>query len=223
MLAFAAVTVAVIMIVCAFWGRPPDIYGIEQVYPVRARLDGHQYRVHLTHADPSGAADTMAFLHESTIQLLRRLRGEYLRPAARGAFPRRARATRLLLQRYNPDNITENSPRDPDGDTSYTINKGVTLALCLRERDPAGSGRADVHDIHDINTLLFVTFHELVHIAIDEHGHPAAFWETFKFVLEDAAAAGLLLPVDYARTPAKYCGMLIDYNPLFDHGLRAAV
>ena len=144
---------------------------------------------------------------------MRHLRDKYLRgPLAGRAPPARAQAVRRLLARYNPDNLAENSPRDPEGDTSYTVDKGGVLALCLRER--AGSDA-----LHDLETLTFVTFHELAHIAIEEVDHPPRFWQAFKFLLAEGAEAGLLAGVDYGRRPVKYCGLAVDYNPLYDPAL----
>ena len=73
-------------------------------------------------------------------------------------YARRA-AVELLLARYNQDNLAENSPRDPTGDTAYSLNKGAIVAICLRDRTRPDS-------IHDIEILTFVTLHDMPHIAI---------------------------------------------------------
>ena len=207
------VVVLIVLIVAtsapAAW-RGGDRFTLAQTREVRSGIDGLPYRVH---ENSTAAADTMAELNRRATELLRHLRGKYLRGPGRGAFPAREAATRRLLGLYNPDNLAENSPRDPEGDTSYTIDKGAILALCLRAKGPGGAG------IHDMETLTFVTLHELTHIAVTDVDHPVAYWRTFKFVLQEAVAAGLLKGVDYSQRPTVYCGMNIDYNPFYDASL----
>jgi hypothetical protein len=157
------------------------------------------------------------------------------------AYPDRRATVARLLSRYNPDNLAENSPMDPQGDTAYTIDKGSVLAICLRTKsqsdlkeevscegalkngtkDCAPLIRAVAHSIHNIDILTFVTFHELAHIAIEEHDHPKRFWQAFKFILQEARLAGILLGTNYTKVPERYCGMDVDYNPLYDKALRA--
>lgn len=214
------VVVLIILIVAVTVGRRGDGFTLERTQEVKSELDDLPYRVHLAHKNADKAADTMAELNRRAIELMRYLRNSYVRdPAGRSLFPERAHATERLLGLYNPDNLAENSPRDPEGDTSYTIDKGAILALCLREKNPARGGGLSDHDIHDIETLTFVTLHELTHIAIEDQDHPPRFWRAFKFILEDAQSAGILRGVDYGRRPTVYCGMDIDYNPLYDSTL----
>jgi len=113
-----------------------------------------------------------------------------------------------LLNRYNPDNLIENSPKDKQ-DTSYTLNKGSTIAFCLREKD-------STTQLHDLNTLIFVAIHELAHIAIDDNDHPPKFWKMFKFLLEEAELGGIYKSKDYKKNPVHYCGMEVNYNPIYD-------
>jgi hypothetical protein len=125
-------------------------------------------------------------------------------------------AAARMLARYDPDSLVENSPRDPSGDTSYCIDKGAVLALCLRERDPAESGDPAVHDFHDLDTLTFVALHELAHMAVDELDHTPGFWAAFRFVLEVAESEGVYTSPDFEAAPRRYCGMTIDYSPRWD-------
>lgn len=213
-----AVVLLIILIATAA-RRRGDHFTLGRTREVHSGVDGLPYRVHLIHTDPSRAADTMAELNRRAVELMRFLRQKYLRSGAQGAHFEREHATKRLLGLYNPDNLAENSPRDPEGDTSYTIDKGAILALCLREKDPGRSGDPRAHDIHDLETLTFVTLHELTHIAIEDLDHPPRFWRAFRFILEDAREAGIIRGVDYGRHPTVYCGMDIDYNPLFDASL----
>lgn len=217
-----AIAIAIIFVAAIIYtaGRRillgPDHFTIEQTHEVVSHIDGLNYRVHGSHAGPQQAADTLATLNGRIIDLMRYFRGRYLRGADGDLYPERREAVRRLLERYNPDNLAENSPKDPSGDTSYTLDKGAIVAICLRERDPAASGDPHAHDIHDLDTLTFVTLHEMTHIAIDDIDHPPRFWSAFRFILEGAEDAGVYTSPQYAQAPRQYCGVNIDYNPRFD-------
>lgn len=112
---------------------------------------------------------------------------------------------RQVLSRFNPHNIMET-----DGNskyTSYSVNKGEKMVLCLRARD--GSNR-----LVDLNTLMFVTLHEYSHIMTKSIGHTDEFWNNFKFVLRNAIKLGIYRCVDYVRQPKKYCGIEVNNSPL---------
>ena len=68
----------------------------------------------------------------------------------------------------------------------------------------------------DEHTLMFVAIHELSHIATKSIGHKTEFWENFKFLLEQAKAAGIHTPRDYKKEPQKYCGITIRDSPAYD-------
>lgn len=191
----------------------PDQFTIEQTTPLVSAVDGMKYRVHEGHAAPQKAADTLAELNLRVIDLMRFLRGRYVRNPDGKHYPERRDAVRRLLMRYNPDNLAENSPRDPTGDTSYTIDKGAIVALCLRDRGSA--------TIHDFDTLMFVTLHEMAHIAIEDIDHPPRFWSAFRFLLEEAEEGGIYESPDFLQHPRWYCGVNIDYNPRFDPNVQS--
>ncbi len=188
-----------------------DSFTIDKTVPVVSGLDGAGYRVHNNYADAQKAADTLAAINKRAIDFMRFLRAKYVRGIEGDIYPARRAATERLLARYNPDNICENDPKDPTGDTSYVLEKGAVVALCLRSR----TGRA-AEPIHDIDTLTFVTLHEMSHIAVDTTQHDNNFWEAFKFLLLEAEAAGIYTSPDYATSPQYYCGIKIDYNPRMD-------
>lgn len=119
-----------------------------------------------------------------------------------------------LIRNYDSENISEISPLNSKGNTSYTENK-KHLVLCLREKKPNSQG---LYNLHDINTMMFVVIHELAHMMNNGFGHtdgPKGFWSLFKFMLENAVEANVYTPVNYARTPVLYCGLLLTYSPLF--------
>lgn len=208
----------------AYWNQRHFMVG--RTKPVRSRLDGRLYRVHLAHDDPEAAADHLAYLHQQTVKLMAALRRKYDLSASSDhreiAAPARQEIVRRLLDRYDRDLIAESSPNNPEGDTSFTIGKGMVLALCLREKDPARLGSPAVHDFHDNATTWFVTVHELAHLGVQASGHPPEFWSAFKFLLQECEAADLA-PAggwpNYNQHPVQYCGLSVDYNPIFDHSM----
>lgn len=118
---------------------------------------------------------------------------------------------RRILENYNPEVIHENDPDAGDG-TSYTIDKGKKLIICLRNKK--------TKELHDDHTMMFVILHELSHMGNKNWGHKRDFWEIFKFILHEAQATGHHQPFNYRYRPMDYCGLLIDYNPYFDDMLK---
>ncbi len=122
--------------------------------------------------------------------------------------PDKRKIVDALLNGYNPDVLAEHIPLGSE--TSYTRNKGEAMRLCLRSKDRPGElVREDV--------LMFVVLHEISHIAAyDTWGHTLRFWQVFKFILQEAVAAGMYTPTDYAAHNVNYCGLVLTHNPLFD-------
>ena len=112
-----------------------------------------------------------------------------------------------LLIRFNPDNISETGKGSKY--TSYSVNKGEKIVLCLRARD-------ETEKLVDENTLMFVSLHELAHIMTKSIGHKKEFWKNFKFLLKNAIKLGLYKHEDYNNTPKKYCGIVITDTPIND-------
>ena len=81
-----------------------------------------------------------------------------------------------ILKRFN-DSVVE--ANHEDNSTSYTINKGEEMHVCLREKDKHTK-------LHDMNTLMFVVLHELAHVMSDSVGHNKEFKDNFKFILNKA-------------------------------------
>ena len=111
--------------------------------------------------------------------------------------------TEQLLERFDCQHISETVPGSQY--TSYSVNKGEQLALCLREKD--------TNRFIDINTIIFVAIHELSHIMTKEVGHTPQFWKNMKFLLEQAGQISIYTPIDYSKHPVNYCGMVIDSSP----------
>ena len=103
----------------------------------------------------------------------------------------------MLIDRFNPDNISESTPDDKY--TSYSVNKGEKIIFCIREKV---NGK-NPHEIIDINTLMFVAIHELAHVMTKSIGHGDDFWNNMRYLLSVAV-----------RTPAptNYQGKGNDYK-----------
>lgn len=95
------------------------------------------------------------------------------------------------------------------GVSSYTINKGELLSICVRKKNES-------KNFHDYQTLLFVLIHELAHIASKSKGHNSEFMENFKFLLKNAVESKMYYPQDYSKNPITYCGVKVTNNPYFN-------
>ncbi len=100
--------------------------------------------------------------------------------------------------------LVENSSNDES--TSYTINKGEKMAICLRSKK---SGK-----IHDENLITYVVIHELAHIACPEKNHTDKFVDIFIFLQKIAIKIGIYNPANYDISPREYCGIIINENLL---------
>ena len=112
-----------------------------------------------------------------------------------------------LVEGFNPKKVSETLPTSEL--TAYSENKGEKLAFCLNTTKEGNK-------LIDISTLTFVALHELSHVMTESIGHKQEFWQNFKFLLENAKAAGIYSPVDYKKNPKEYCGMKINDNPYYD-------
>ena len=112
-----------------------------------------------------------------------------------------------LVEGFNPKKISETLPTSEL--TAYSENKGEKLAFCLNTTKEGNR-------LIDLSTLTFVALHEISHIMTESIGHKQDFWQNFKFLLENAKAAGIYNPVDYKKKPQEYCGMKINDNPYYD-------
>ena len=117
----------------------------------------------------------------------------------------------LLKENYNSNTLQE-APEDSEH-VSYSVNKGQKLAICLRNKSD--------NKITDINTIMFVTIHELGHIMCISKGHTDEFWSCMKFILEVAEELKLYEPINYKEVPKKYCGMEINTSPYYNKEINS--
>ena len=148
------------------------------------------------YSNNKGAANILSKLVKNSLVLIDYLDKKY---------PDKEKVKRLK-EKFNPDKIRE-AEHEKDS-TSYTINKGEMMHLCLRHKNSEKT-------LHDENLLMFVIIHELAHIMSKTIGHNNEFYDNFKFLLKEASLANIYIPVDFEQNPVKYCGIDVTNNPLF--------
>jgi hypothetical protein len=87
--------------------------------------------------------------------------------------------------------------------SSYTVNKGSELHMCLRSKI---TGK-----LHDVNLLTYVGIHEMAHMANPEVGHGPLFQKIFNFFIETAINKKLYDP-RFLNASVEFCG-----KPVFLH------
>jgi hypothetical protein len=169
-------------------------YFNNEVTYVESKVDMKKYLV-CNMPDKEHAADLLATLQG-------RLR-KFVAGVSR-ANPEDDRVKRLR-ERFRSTVISESTPTSKY--TSYTVNKGSKVVMCVRQRD-------EENHLVDMNTLVFVALHELAHIMTLSRGHKPEFWTNFKFLLEHAVKNGYYTYHPYHVRPQKYCGTTISDTPL---------
>lgn len=170
--------------------------GVANVKEVKSQTDGHVYKVQDL-PDKQQACERLAEVRQNLDKLIQKYRDD----PATAADPR----VKVLLERYNPDNLCEN---DINADsTSYSENKGDSIVVCLRDKAPP-------YKLVDTNTVMFVVLHEMAHLMTTTIGHTPEFWTNFKRILQDAVGVGVYQEVNYDRSPVQYCGMTISSTPI---------
>ena len=128
----------------------------------KSSIDGNTYKIACGYEDPQGAANLLAMLNNKALKLIEHLNRKYKDKGTDAAM-----LTKNLTDRYRGySRLVETNPDNKEGDTSYTLDKGYLLSMCLR-----CSKSMKVIDFHTINTLTFVFLHELAHIAAKVSQH----------------------------------------------------
>ena len=174
--------------------------------------NGENYNVQRIFPDKNEAVNLLAEINEHVFCLFRYLKNKYgvntYNSQTTGQDAYLTGIVNRILTNYNPEVINETNPI-VSTDTSYTIDKGKQLYVCIREKVPP-------YKLHKIDDLMFVVLHEISHMGNLTFGHDTLFWSVFKFILHEANISGLYKPTDYKKYPRMYCGLNIDYNPYYD-------
>jgi hypothetical protein len=165
-----------------------------------SEIDNKPYTVKENYTDHQTAANILSKLNHLNSTLIDHLKNKY-------GDSKISNHVEFLAGNYDGDVLQEHTPRTTVN-TSYVLNKGDLIKLCLRDQVTG--------DFHDYDTLVFVNLHELSHLLDLAYGHNKSFWTGFKFILEEAQSIGLYTPVDYEKTPVGYCGIEINNNPYFN-------
>ena len=160
--------------------------------------DGNEYTVRNL-PDKQVAADTLAELRRRMELLVQEMSSN---PDVQDEFC--SLQIEQLKDRFKPDKICE-SPSDSKY-TSYSVDKGAKIFVCLRNKQTG--------EIADINTLTYVSIHELSHVMSSEVGHTDQFWSNFKSLLRQAMALNIYTYVDYSKSPMPYCGISINSSAI---------
>lgn len=162
-----------------------------KIEKVVSTIDNRNYEVQIKD-DAQEAANLIAQIREKLIIITDHLIKSY---------PDEDRTMRLK-KNFRPDNIKEGI--DNPEFTSYSVNKGEQIVLCLRSHNK----------LMDLNTMIFVVLHELAHICTLSIGHTTEFWDNFKWILEEAINIGVYKKQDFKLNNVDYCGMKITDSPL---------
>ena len=166
---------------------------------VRSTIDGKTYSVRDL-PDKQQAADLMAKLRLRLIRIIEHFQTTY---------PDKPQVKRLMKNFIaEPSRLIEATPEAEH--TSYSVNKGEAMHLCLRQR------KAGDESLVDENTMTFVTLHELGHCMTESIGHGPDFWNNFAWILREAEAKGIYKHSDFTAHPVPYCGVTITDQPSYD-------
>jgi hypothetical protein len=176
--------VLVVVLIVASYIR--QYYG--EVEIVRSKTDGRRYIVRKL-PDRQEAAEVMARINQRLIKVVSHMERKY---------PKDPDVQRLV-RNFNPDALSEGGMEV--GFTSYSVNKGEKIVLCIRQ--------SSTDAFVDENVLTYVALHELAHLMTEEVGHPKPFWTNFKRIASQAVAIGVYHKADFQAQPQAYCGIEI--------------
>ena len=162
-----------------------------KIETIVSTVDNKEYEVQIKE-DAQEAADLIAQIRQKLVLIVDHLVKSY---------PDEDRSRRMKTN-FRPDNIKEGI--DDPKYTSYSINKGEKIVLCLRTNNK----------LMDLNTMMFVVLHELAHICTESIGHTEEFWTNFKWILEESINIGIYKKQDFKLNNVEYCGMTITDSPL---------
>lgn len=163
-----------------------------EVEYVTSTIDQRRYLVRKL-PDSRQAADLLASINADLTRLVHHLLAKFSKDES----------VRKLFDNFNPNAVSEGSIES--GYTSYSVNKGEKIILCIRQRD---------NSFVEKNVLLYVAIHEIAHIMTTEIGHTTLFWSNFRFILKEAIDIGVYKKVEFDKRPEDYCGIKISSSVL---------
>jgi hypothetical protein len=188
-------------IVSNVWGAVHNITSPFPIVKVRSKVDGLMYNVR-DMPDKQEAADLLARVRRKLQKLIDTLRQRY---------PGKPQVIQLNEKfEADPKRFYEATPDSEH--VSYSVNKGDSIHLCLRQRD------TPKEPLVDENVMVFVALHEMGHVitppTVKSHG--PEFWNNFGWLLRESEAIEIYKYQDFKAHPVTYCGENITDQPKYD-------
>lgn len=175
----------------------------ERVVYVESSVDHSSYLIQSDRTDALEASNLLAQIKLKVDTLRRKLRKELYHELRVRTFLIRSEST--VIQESNKDVISA---------TSYSVNKGESIVLCLRSHRTIQEVAEGKRALIDENTLFYVVIHELAHVMSESVGHTEEFGQNFKFLLSNAIKWKLYTFVDYRKNPVEYCSTQLNITPI---------
>ena len=167
-----------------------EIYNKDEIRQVKSNKDGITYIVRDL-PDYQKAVELLSTINSNILTLIKSLDNKDNDDIDR------------LKNNYNANNLSETGKNAKY--TSYSVNKGEKISICLRNNHN--------NQFEDLNTIMFVTIHELAHVMTESVGHEPEFWNNMSYLLHEAEKLGIYTHKEYSKVPVNYCGMDINSTP----------
>ena len=156
--------------------------------------------------DKQDAADRLARVREKIHRVLKYLEQTHIKQPF----------VAQLVRNFD-NSASRYSESTPDAQyTSYTVNKGDKVYMCLRQRNAR-------EELVQENILVFVALHEMAHIGTESLGHTPEFWNHFAWLLKQAEHVQIYEYTDFAAHPVEYCGVHITDSPTYKESVKDAI
>lgn len=165
-----------------------------EVTSVKSTIDNNEYLVR-NRDDKVEAANILAQIRKNLEKIIESMKNKY---------PNDVSVLRMN-KNFKPDNLSESGKSNQY--TSYSVNKGEKIVFCIRQKD-------ENETFVDMNTIMFVSIHELAHVMSKSVGHTEEFWKNFKLLLEESISLGVYKKENYSNNPKAYCGITVTDSPL---------
>lgn len=184
------------------------LYYKQSKYPlsyVKSTVDGQQYLVRNL-PDKQEAADRLARTRDKLLRLRKYLEQSH----------KSTPFVANMLKNFDaaPSRFSESTPDAQY--TSYSVNKGEKIYMCLRQRDAS-------EQLVNENVLTFVALHEMAHTGTQSIGHTPEFWNHFAWLIKQAERINIYEYTDFAAHPVEYCGVHITDSPTYKAGVKDGI
>ena len=184
------------------------MYFKQSRYPlayVQSIVDNEKYLVRNL-PDKQDAADRLARVREKLLRLRKYLEQSH----------QETEFVKQMLKNcdFSASRFTESTPDAQY--TSYSVNKGEHVYMCLRQRDAS-------EQLVPENILVFVALHETAHVGTASLGHTPEFWNHFAWLLKQAETLKIYEYNDFAAHPVQYCGVHITDSPTYKKHVKDGV